>query len=182
MAHQPPYPRSFLITAMHLPFIELFIRREERQLKQRFGEEWVRYSQRYADGFERCSLVHGPSVGRNKRSGRPWQDNDWNAEASPPGSSATLFSAFISAVVSGDLSAAEALLADDIGWDLMPTGQQLKGKAEVMPWVRAGAASRKEPVTNCEPRSRRDRHRRCVCDEGSATADAGHSNRFHRGR
>ena len=32
----------------------------------------------------------------------------------------------------------------------MPTGQQLKGKAEVMPWVRAGAASRKEPVTICD--------------------------------
>jgi hypothetical protein len=29
----------------------------------------------------------------------------------------------------------------------MPTGQQLKGKTEVMPWLRAGAASRKEPVT-----------------------------------
>ena len=51
------------------------------------------------------------------------------------------------AVVSGNLSAAEALLADDIEWDLMPTGQKLKGKAEVMPWLRAGAASRKEPVT-----------------------------------
>ena len=29
----------------------------------------------------------------------------------------------------------------------MPTGQKLKGNAEVMPWLRAGAASRKEPVT-----------------------------------
>ena len=62
-------------------------------------------------------------------------------------STATPFSTFISAVVSGNLSAAEALLADDIEWGLMPTGQKLKGNAEVMPWLRAGAASRKEPVT-----------------------------------
>jgi protein-S-isoprenylcysteine O-methyltransferase Ste14 len=34
-----------VITALHLPFIELFIRREERQLEQRFGDEWVRYRQ-----------------------------------------------------------------------------------------------------------------------------------------
>ena len=37
-------PAAFAITAIHLPFVELFIRREERQLKQRFGDEWVRYS------------------------------------------------------------------------------------------------------------------------------------------
>jgi len=45
------------------------------------------------------------------------------------------------------ITAGEALLADDIEWDLMPTGQKLKGKPEVMPWLTAGAASRKEPVT-----------------------------------
>jgi len=63
-----------------------------------------------------------------------------------PDSTATPFSTFISAVASGNLSAAEALLADDIVWGC-PTGQKLKGKPEVIPWLRAGAASRKEPVT-----------------------------------
>src|SRR5215831_4199982 len=62
-------------------------------------------------------------------------------------STATLFSVFISAVVSGNLVFAETLLADDVEWDLMPTGQKLQGKREVIPWLKAGAASRKEPVT-----------------------------------
>ena len=38
-------PAALVITALHLPFIDLFIRREERQLEQRFGDEWVRYRQ-----------------------------------------------------------------------------------------------------------------------------------------
>lgn len=37
-------PVALAITAIHLPFVGLFIRREERQLKQRFGDEWMRYS------------------------------------------------------------------------------------------------------------------------------------------
>jgi hypothetical protein len=72
-------------------------------------------------------------------------------EALQSDSTATPFSAFISAVVSGNLPAAEALFADDIEWGLTSTGQKLKGKAEVMPWLRAGAASRKEPVTISDP-------------------------------
>jgi protein-S-isoprenylcysteine O-methyltransferase Ste14 len=36
-------PMALAITAFHLPFVNLFIRREERQLAQRFGEEWARY-------------------------------------------------------------------------------------------------------------------------------------------
>jgi protein-S-isoprenylcysteine O-methyltransferase Ste14 len=36
-------PIALAITALHLPFVELFIRREERQLEQNFGEDWVRY-------------------------------------------------------------------------------------------------------------------------------------------
>jgi protein-S-isoprenylcysteine O-methyltransferase Ste14 len=36
-------PMAVAITALHLPFVDLFIRREERQLEQRFGEDWVRY-------------------------------------------------------------------------------------------------------------------------------------------
>jgi protein-S-isoprenylcysteine O-methyltransferase Ste14 len=36
-------PAALAITAIHLPFIDLFIRREERQLEQRFGDERARY-------------------------------------------------------------------------------------------------------------------------------------------
>ncbi len=64
-----------------------------------------------------------------------------------PDAPATPFARFIAAVVSEDLLTAETLIADDVEWDLMPTGETLKGKAEVMPWLKAGAASRKTPVT-----------------------------------
>ena len=36
-------PAALAITALHLPFVDLFIRREESQLEQRFGDDWVRY-------------------------------------------------------------------------------------------------------------------------------------------
>lgn len=36
-------PIALAITALHLPFVDLFIRREERQLEQDFGAEWIRY-------------------------------------------------------------------------------------------------------------------------------------------
>jgi protein-S-isoprenylcysteine O-methyltransferase Ste14 len=36
-------PMAVAITALHLPFVDLFIRREERQLAQRFGDAWTRY-------------------------------------------------------------------------------------------------------------------------------------------
>ena len=36
-------PIAVAITALHLPFMNLFIRREERQLEKRFGAEWLRY-------------------------------------------------------------------------------------------------------------------------------------------
>lgn len=36
-------PSALLFTAIHLPLIDLFIRREEKQLEKAFGEEWVRY-------------------------------------------------------------------------------------------------------------------------------------------
>jgi protein-S-isoprenylcysteine O-methyltransferase Ste14 len=36
-------PTALFITAIHLPFVDLFIRREEKQLEKEFGEEWVRY-------------------------------------------------------------------------------------------------------------------------------------------
>jgi ketosteroid isomerase-like protein len=81
--------------------------------------------------------------------GRAMKETDLNKETAQPRCEPTLFSTFISAVASGDLSAAEALVADDVEWDMMPTGQVLKGKAEVMSrWARAEeAASHKPPVT-----------------------------------
>jgi protein-S-isoprenylcysteine O-methyltransferase Ste14 len=36
-------PTALLITALHLPFMDLFIRREEKQLEKDFGQEWVCY-------------------------------------------------------------------------------------------------------------------------------------------
>jgi len=36
-------PGALLITALHLPLVDLFIRREEKQLEREFGEDWVRY-------------------------------------------------------------------------------------------------------------------------------------------
>jgi protein-S-isoprenylcysteine O-methyltransferase Ste14 len=37
---------GLFITAIHIPLVDLFIRREEKQLEQSFGEEWVRYKKR----------------------------------------------------------------------------------------------------------------------------------------
>ena len=34
---------GLFITAIHLPFVDLFIRREEKQLEKDFGEQWMRY-------------------------------------------------------------------------------------------------------------------------------------------
>ena len=34
------------ITLLHLPFVDLFIRREERQLERSFGDEWREYRSR----------------------------------------------------------------------------------------------------------------------------------------
>jgi protein-S-isoprenylcysteine O-methyltransferase Ste14 len=36
-------PTGLFITAIHLPFVDLFIRREEKQLEKDFGEQWMRY-------------------------------------------------------------------------------------------------------------------------------------------
>jgi protein-S-isoprenylcysteine O-methyltransferase Ste14 len=36
-------PTALVFTAIHLPLVDLFIRREEKQLEQTFGEAWVRY-------------------------------------------------------------------------------------------------------------------------------------------
>lgn len=39
-------PGALLITAVHLPLVDLLIRREERQLENTFGAEYVEYKQR----------------------------------------------------------------------------------------------------------------------------------------
>jgi protein-S-isoprenylcysteine O-methyltransferase Ste14 len=36
-------PAGLLLTMLHLPFLDLFIRREEKQLERAFGDEWMRY-------------------------------------------------------------------------------------------------------------------------------------------
>jgi protein-S-isoprenylcysteine O-methyltransferase Ste14 len=36
-------PTGLLLTAIHLPLMDLFIRREEKQLERDFGEEWKAY-------------------------------------------------------------------------------------------------------------------------------------------
>ncbi len=71
---------------------------------------------------------------------------DLNNEALTPGSKATPFSTFIWAVVSEDIAAAEIQITDDIEWALMPYNKVLKGKDEVIPWLRAGSADQKKPI------------------------------------
>jgi protein-S-isoprenylcysteine O-methyltransferase Ste14 len=39
-------PAAVLIAIIHLPFMDLFIRREERQLERDFGEQWRQYRKR----------------------------------------------------------------------------------------------------------------------------------------
>jgi hypothetical protein len=71
------------------------------------------------------------------------QPIDLDSEALKPGSRATRFSTFIWAVAAGDVPTAEAQIADEIQWGLMPYNKVLKGKGEVIPWLRAAGATRK---------------------------------------
>jgi hypothetical protein len=38
-------------------------------------------------------------------------------------------------------------VADDIVWGLMPYNKELRGKEEIIPWLRAAAGDQKEPIT-----------------------------------
>ncbi len=72
---------------------------------------------------------------------------DLNTETLKPGSKATPFSTFLYAVVSGDITTAETQITDDIEWGVMPYNKVLKGKDEVIPWLKAASADQKEPLT-----------------------------------
>jgi protein-S-isoprenylcysteine O-methyltransferase Ste14 len=39
-------PAAVFITVLHLPLVDLFIRREERQLERGFGTDWLEYRKR----------------------------------------------------------------------------------------------------------------------------------------
>jgi len=39
-------PTALVVTALHLPLMDRFIRREEEQLERKFGDEWQSYKQR----------------------------------------------------------------------------------------------------------------------------------------
>ena len=70
-----------------------------------------------------------------------------SSEGLDAGSRATPFSTFIWAIASGDIATAESQITDDVEWGLMPYNKVLKGKNEVIPWLRAGSSSQKEPIT-----------------------------------
>jgi protein-S-isoprenylcysteine O-methyltransferase Ste14 len=40
-------PSALIFTIFHLPFVDLFmVRREEKQLEQKFGDEWTNYKKK----------------------------------------------------------------------------------------------------------------------------------------
>jgi protein-S-isoprenylcysteine O-methyltransferase Ste14 len=39
-------PTALLLTAVHLPFVDLFVRHEEKQLEAKFNGQWVSYKDR----------------------------------------------------------------------------------------------------------------------------------------
>lgn len=44
-------PTGLFVVAIHIPLVDLFVRREERQLEQTFGGQWVRYKKRVGRWF-----------------------------------------------------------------------------------------------------------------------------------
>jgi len=71
---------------------------------------------------------------------------DLNKESLKKGSQATPFSILIFAIASGDLATIEAQLTEDIEWGLMPYDKVLKGKGQVIPWLKTAGADQKEPL------------------------------------
>ena len=71
---------------------------------------------------------------------------DLKSDALKPGSRATPMSTFVWAVAAGDIVTAEAQITDDVDWGLMPYNKVLKGKSEVIPWLRAASSDQKTPV------------------------------------
>src|ERR1700721_3639250 len=65
-----------------------------------------------------------------------------NSEVGPR---ATPLSTLIFGVASGDMAAVDAQLSDDIEWHQMPYNQKVKGKKDVMTWLKAGSTSEKKP-------------------------------------
>ena len=80
-------------------------------------------------------------------SGKLGKTQDFNNKDLEQGSTATPFSTFFWAALKDDWATAEAQLADDIEWDMMPNNQIRKGKSDVLPFLKAAKyASRKEPI------------------------------------
>jgi hypothetical protein len=72
---------------------------------------------------------------------------DMNNKDLEQGSTATPFSTFFWAALKNDWATAEAQLADDIEWHMMPNNQTRKGKADVFSFLKASKyASQKEPI------------------------------------
>ena len=76
----------------------------------------------------------------------PLRPIDLNSGALQQGSRATPFSIFLWAIVSGDIATAEAQITEDIEWGLMPYNKVLKGRDQVIPWLKAASADQKKPV------------------------------------
>ena len=71
---------------------------------------------------------------------------DLNSETLQLDSKPTPMSTLIWGVAVGDMSTVEAQIADDIEWGLMPYLKVLKGKEQVMSWLKAGSNDQKKPV------------------------------------
>jgi Phospholipid methyltransferase len=67
-------PSGLFITAMHLPFVDFMIRREEKQLEKKFGPEWIRaFHNKALEGLAR-GYAAGPASAALKAALSAW----WN--------------------------------------------------------------------------------------------------------
>lgn len=44
-------PSGVILTFLHLPLVDLMVRREERQLEKSFGKEWLEYKEKVQRWF-----------------------------------------------------------------------------------------------------------------------------------